>query len=58
MNDRKSNDHYSEAETKNRMDAALRRALNTPPKPHKDIAGKGGKSPKPAKARIPRHQGR
>jgi hypothetical protein len=39
-------DQYSEAETKRRMDAALRRALATPPKPHKDIAGKGAKSPK------------
>ena len=28
------------------MDDALRRALSTPPKPHKDIAGKKGKSPK------------
>jgi hypothetical protein len=40
-------DQYSDKETKARMDAALRRALTTPPKPHKDIAGKGRKSPKP-----------
>lgn len=39
-------DQYSDKETKARMDAALRRALTTPPKPHKDIAGKGAKSPK------------
>jgi len=38
-------DQYSDKETKARMDAALRRALTTPPKPHKDIAGKGRKSP-------------
>jgi hypothetical protein len=53
-------DQHSEKETKRRMDDALRRALNTPPKPHKDIAGKGGKSPKPptSKGRNFRHQGR
>jgi hypothetical protein len=39
-------EHYSDKETKARMDAALRRALTTPPKPHKDITGKGKKSPK------------
>jgi hypothetical protein len=27
------------------MDDALRRALNTPHKPHKDIAGRGRESP-------------
>jgi hypothetical protein len=42
----KTPDQYTEKETKARMDAALRRALTTPPKPHKDIAGKGAKSPK------------
>jgi hypothetical protein len=40
-----SPDEYSAAETKKRMDDAVRRAMNTPPKPHKDIAGKGRKSP-------------
>jgi hypothetical protein len=54
----KSDDQLSEKDTKKRMDDALRRALSAPPKPHKDIAGKRGKSPKPAKARIQRHQGR
>jgi hypothetical protein len=43
MND----DLYSDKETKARMDAAIRRALTTPPKPQKDIAGKHRKSPKP-----------
>ena len=42
----KDADQFSEKETKARMDDALRRALTTPPKPHKDIAGKRGKSPK------------
>jgi hypothetical protein len=53
-----SEDSYSETETSRRMDDALRRALTTPPKPHKDIAGKKAKSPKQGKARISRHQGR
>ena len=44
-------DQYGEKETKARMDAALRRALTTPHKPHKDIAGKGEKSPKSSKDR-------
>jgi hypothetical protein len=42
------------------MDEALRQKLNTPPKPHKDFTGKGGKGPKPTapKSRNFRHQGR
>ena len=47
---KRDHDQHSEKVTKQRMDDALRRALNTPHKPHKDIAGKGSKSPK-AKAR-------
>jgi len=43
---KENSDQYSDKETKARMDAALRRALTTPPKTHKDITGKGGKSPK------------
>ena len=54
----KNDEQYGGKETKQRMDDALRRALNTPPKPHKDIAGKAGKSPKAQKPRINRHQGR
>ena len=42
----KESDSFSERETVKRMDDALRRALNTPHKPNKDIAGKGRKSPK------------
>jgi hypothetical protein len=37
---------YSAAETKRRMDDAIRRAQKTAPRPHKDIAAKRGKSPK------------
>ena len=50
----------SPADSKPRMDEALRKMLNTPPKPHKDFMGKGGKGPKPQgpKARNFRHQGR
>jgi len=40
-------DQYSDKEATQRMDDALRRALNTPRKTHKDIIGKKGKSPKP-----------
>jgi hypothetical protein len=39
---------FSEKETARRRDEWLRRSLNTPPKPHKDMVaerkGKGGKS--------------
>jgi hypothetical protein len=36
---------FTEQETAKRADAALRRALNTPPKPHEPI-GKKTKSPR------------
>ncbi len=52
---------HTEKETTRRMkDVLLRRALNTPHKPHKELVGKGGKPPKPApkKSRSFRHQGR
>jgi hypothetical protein len=44
-------DEYSAEETQRRMDNAIRRALNTLPKPHSEMVGKGkrvsrtGKSP-------------
>lgn len=47
----KDGDQYSERETKQRMDAALRRALSTPHKPHSEDIGKGRKSPKKRKAK-------
>jgi hypothetical protein len=36
----------SEAEIVRRRDEAIRRALNTPPKPQKDMLGKSGRKPK------------
>jgi hypothetical protein len=35
-------DQYSPEETARRRDAAIRRALNTPPTPQKDMVGKVG----------------
>ena len=40
---------YSEREAAKRMDAALRRALSTPHKPHSELKEKKAKSPKPKK---------
>lgn len=45
-------DQYSDAETKRRMESAIRKAQKTPPKSLKDIAGKRRKSPK-RKAKKP-----
>jgi hypothetical protein len=42
-----SDDQYSDEETAKRRDEAIRRALNTPPKPNKEYVGKS----KHAKAR-------
>jgi hypothetical protein len=41
MEQKKSADEYSEAEAARRRDDAIRRALNTPPKPHKEMVGDG-----------------
>jgi hypothetical protein len=46
----KSEDKYSDKETKRRATEALRRALTTPYKPQKEMVGKTGKS-KPKKTR-------
>jgi hypothetical protein len=46
MDNKESADQYSEEETARRRDEAIRRALNTPPKPQKEIAGKSGRAPK------------
>jgi hypothetical protein len=43
-------EQYSPEETATRRDEAIRRALNTPPKPQKEIAGKSGR---PARKRPP-----
>jgi hypothetical protein len=45
---RETGDQYSEKDTKKRMEDALRRALNTPPKPHADMK----KKPSPVKAQA------
>jgi hypothetical protein len=37
---------YSPEETVRRRDEAIRRALNTPPKPQKEISGKSGRPPR------------
>jgi hypothetical protein len=39
-------EHYSDEDTERRMKDAIRRALNTPPKPHKEMVG----NDKPARA--------
>jgi hypothetical protein len=39
-------EHYSPEETAHRRDEAIRRALNTPPKPQKEISGKSGRKAK------------
>jgi hypothetical protein len=36
-----TDDQYCPAETRRRMENALRRAPYTPPKPHKDMIGNG-----------------
>jgi hypothetical protein len=43
---RKPDDTYSDEEATRRMNEALRRALTTPPKPHKEMVGKAGKARK------------
>jgi hypothetical protein len=43
MNDQGSDDQYTPEETVRRRDDAIRRALNTPPKPQKEIVGKSGR---------------
>jgi hypothetical protein len=41
MND--NNGTFNEEETAHRRDQAIRRALNTPPKPHSKIVGKNAR---------------
>jgi hypothetical protein len=40
----KRSDEYSPEETARRRDDAIRRALNTPPTPHKEMVGKVGRA--------------
>ncbi|SDR55107.1 hypothetical protein SAMN05519103_05037 [Rhizobiales bacterium GAS113] len=45
-------DAYSEEETARRRDAAIRRALNTPPMPLKSMVGKGKREASASKNRV------
>ena len=45
-------DEYSDEEATRRMNEALRRALTTPPKPQKEIAGKATKRGRPTKGKA------
>jgi hypothetical protein len=50
-----SNEEFSPAETKQRMEDALRRALNTPPKTHSEMVGKQkAKPPQDPKPKPPK----
>jgi hypothetical protein len=50
MND-EPDEQYTPEETARRRDEAIRRALNTPPKPQKEIAGKSGRPPRKRSSR-------
>jgi predicted oxidoreductase len=52
MSDKSSDDQYSPDETERRMTDAIRRALNTPPKPHKEMVGKGERASTTPKSRV------
>jgi hypothetical protein len=45
-------DQYSPEETKRRMESAISRALNTPPKPHSKMVGKGKRGRGKEKSRV------
>lgn len=52
MNADKSADERGPDETKRRMDDAIRRALNTPPKPHSELTAKGKRGKGKPKSRV------
>jgi hypothetical protein len=52
MNAKASDDQYSPEETERRMTDAVRRALNTPPKPHKEMTGNGKREGAKQKSRV------
>jgi hypothetical protein len=56
MSRKQDDERYSPEETARRRDEAIRRALNTPPKPQSEIAGKGRKRRAPAKSRPAKKQ--
>jgi hypothetical protein len=43
---------FSPEETARRRDEAIRRALNTPPKPHKAMVGKGKRAKERKQSRV------
>lgn len=45
-------DNYSDEETERRATQALRHALSTPYKPHRDMVGKSKEPEKPAKKGV------
>lgn len=52
MSDKSSDDQYSPEEAQRRMTNAIRRALNTPPTPHKEMVGKGKRAGAARKSRV------
>jgi len=52
MNDKERDEPFSDAEIVRRRDGAIRRALNTPPKPHKEMVGKSERAIAQRKKRI------
>jgi hypothetical protein len=55
---KKSDDHYSEEETKARAEATLKRMLATPPKPHSEMKLGKRKAKASTKANPPKKRGR
>ena len=54
MSANQTDDHYSPEETVRRRDDAIRRALNTPPKPNSEYAGKRERAQKSDRSRVVR----
>jgi hypothetical protein len=49
---KETDDQFNDDETARRRDAAIRRALNTPPKPLKEIVGKSKRAIAQRKGRV------
>jgi hypothetical protein len=47
-----TDDQYSEKETEQRRDDAIRRALRTPPKPQKELVGQGKRAKAGEESRV------
>jgi hypothetical protein len=52
MSTKAYDDQYSPEETERRMTDAIRRALSTPPKPHKKMVGNGKRAGAKQKSRV------